>query len=122
MKKRKKLNCILSCVNDNKKVLSIIYIVLLVIMVGILGYSLGASNQSSIYSRSAIESSPARSQNVLGDRIAPFYANPFDSIDAEEVAFPLAQLRGCRNWEECQVLCSKPANFQECVAWEKSQE
>jgi len=116
-----KKNSILACINDNKKALSIIYAVLFVVMVGILGYSLGASNQASITARMLLENSPSRVQKVLGDRVAPFYVNPFNDIEAKQVKFPIAQLRGCRNWEECRTLCSKPANFQECVAWSNAQ-
>lgn len=116
-----KIDNILECVDDNKKVFSIVYAVLIVVMVGILGYSLGASNQASITARSVVDSSGVQTQKVLGDRVAPFYVNPFDEVDAKQVAFPVEQLRGCRNWEECRTLCSKPANFQQCVAWSKTQ-
>ena len=116
-----KIDNILNYIEDNKSALCKAYVVAVIIAVGVLGYGLGVSNQASLTARTAIESSPSRAQKVLGDRIAPFYVNPFNEIEAKEVKFPVAQLRGCRNWEECRTLCSKPANFQECVAWSNTQ-
>ena len=122
MKKQKKLENILSCVDDNKQVFSIGYAVLVVIAVGVLGYGLGASNQAAVSSKLSAETLELKSaKQVLGDRIAPFYVNPFDGLEAKEIKFPIAQLRECRNWEECRTLCSKPANFQQCAAWSKAQ-
>ena len=120
--KIKQINKMLSCVDDNKRLLGKICISLAVILVGILGYGLGVSNQASKSMRYALESSEKEAKQVLGDKIAPFYANPFDKARVKEIKFPIAQLLGCRNWEECSILCSKPANFQECVAWSNSQE
>jgi len=117
-----KIDNILNCVEDNKGVACKAYVVAVIIAVGVLGYGLGVSNQAGIQIQDVLESSPGTVQKVLGDRIAPFYVNPFDEVDAKTVAFPVSQLRACRNWEECRTLCSKPANFQECVAWSKSQE
>lgn len=120
--KTKRINKMLNCVDDKKFLFGGISVSIAVILVGILGYGLGVSNQASVSAFSYIESQRKESREVKGDQIAPFYANPFDAVDAKGTKFPIAQLLGCRNWEECRTLCSKPANFQECVAWEKSEE
>ena len=117
-----KIDSILNCIDSNKRVLSIGFVVIIMAVVGVMGYSIGVGKQAQISTRALLESSPGATQKVLGERVAPFYVNPFDEIDLKEVVFPVAQLRGCRNFSECSILCSKPANFQACAAWSKSVE
>lgn len=91
------------------------------IFVGILlGYGMALSDQSDEMADTFLQA-PKRMQ-VLGDRAAPNYVNPFKEAGAAKVNFPIARLLGCRNWTECKEYCSKPASFQECAAWERSQE
>jgi len=117
-----KLDNILDFIDENKATCTRLFVAVVVISVGVLGYGIGVIDQASYSTNSLFESSPAKVQKVLGDRVAPFYVNPFDEVDIKQVAFPVAQLKSCRNWEECRILCSKPANFQACSAWSKSVE
>jgi hypothetical protein len=117
-----KLNNILDFIDQNKATCTKLFLAIIVISVGVLGYGIGVTDQASYSTNSLLESSPARVQNVLGDRVSPFYVNPFERIDLKEVAFPIAQLKACRNYEECRTLCSRPANFQSCTAWSNSLE
>ena len=89
---------------------------------GAVGYAMSASRQAGELVAAGMSAVGAPQTQVLGERVAPNYVNPFDGVDARAVVFPVAQLQECRNWEECQVLCSLPAHFQACAAWERSQE
>ncbi|MAG28982.1 hypothetical protein CL632_02455 [bacterium] len=61
-------------------------------------------------------------KQVLGTGVSPYYVNPFSVVDAKDVKFPVAQLRGCRNWDECNNYCDAEANYQACSSWSRSLE
>ena len=117
-----KLDNILDFVDQNKTACTRVFAAIVIISVGVLGYGIGIIDQASYSTNSLLESSTGKAQKVLGERVAPFYVNPFDEVDLKKVQFPVAQLKACRNWEECRTLCSKPANFQACSAWSNSVE
>ena len=81
------------------------------------GYSTGLGQEVERVEKAATRSQPVR---VLGVETIPHYVNPFKTVDAAEVLFPIAQLKGCRNLPECHTYCSQPENFQPCVAWSKA--
>ncbi len=113
---------ILNFIDENEKACKAVVVVVLALSIDVLGYGIGVGEQATRSTSALLESTPRTSKQVLGERVAPFYVNPFDEVDLQKVGFPVEQLRGCRNYSECRELCSKPANFQSCVAWSNSVE
>jgi len=101
----------------NEKLISIIFVVMFLIVGGVYGYSIALYETAD-----QISSAPAvrASKRVLGTAASPYYVNPFEVVDAKEVKFPIDQLRGCRNWEECNSYCEEEVNYPACIAWSKS--
>ncbi|MBI4094223.1 MAG: hypothetical protein HY436_00250 [Candidatus Liptonbacteria bacterium] len=43
-----------------------------------------------------------------------------EEIIAAGIAFPVAELGGCRNKQECKTFCDSPANMQACISFAKA--
>lgn len=107
----------------DKRVLFVIALAIFFLVGGIFGYSMGTSQQADKIADMGITIEKQQTTRVMGVKIAPqHYVNPFEILDdAKNIQFPIAQLKGCRNWNECRTFCSHPENFQSCVAWSKTQ-
>lgn len=105
----------------NERLLFVILVVLFLLIGGAYGYSIALLSQAEETAQSAIAAAPVV-KRVLGTGAGPYYANPFETLDARAITFPVAQLASCRNWEECKNFCDEEENFQACVAWSHSVE
>ncbi len=115
-------NCLKAINKINEKALLVLIIAIFAIVGGLFGYSMGIADQADKIA--AIEKMPLKKQpsrQVLGEKINNSYVNPLYTVDTKKIQFPIAQLKGCRNWNECRTFCSYPENFQTCVAWLKTQ-
>ena len=99
----------------NNKLIAPIIIVMFLVIGGVFGYSVALLEQSKLN----ITYGPPVKQSVqvLGIGVSPYYVNPFEVVDAKDVQFPVAQLRGCRNWNECNNYCETAENYQSCSSW-----
>lgn len=104
----------------NEKIVSSALVIVFLVVGGVYGYSLALLDTADSMSRASVASGVTK--RVLGKAASPYYTNPFELTDAKDVKFPVAQLRGCRNWEECANYCDEEENYQACVAWSKSLE
>ncbi len=105
----------------NEKLLSAIIVAAFLIVGGVWGYSIALFELSEeAASRAMATAIP--SKRVLGTGAGPYYVNPFEASDARTIAFPIAQLALCRNWEECAGYCEQSENYQACIAWSQSLE
>ena len=103
----------------NEKLLSVIVAAAFLIVGGVWGYSIALFELSEeTASRAMATTVPVK--RVLGTGAGPYYQNPFEASDARTIAFPVAQLALCRNWEECAGFCEQSENYQACVAWSQS--
>ncbi|MBI2050807.1 MAG: hypothetical protein HYT31_03290 [Parcubacteria group bacterium] len=105
----------------NEKFLSAVIAAAFLIVGGVWGYSIALFE----FSEEAVNRALATTvpvTRVLGTGAGPYYQNPFEAVDAKTAPFPIAQLAGCRNWEECAGYCEQSENYQACVAWSKSLE
>jgi hypothetical protein len=103
----------------NNKLIASVVIVMFLVIGGVYGYSVALLEQARQTSNFA-ELTNAPSEQVLGTGISPYYVNPLKSVNVKEVAFPVAQLRGCRNYEECKNYCDVELNYQACSSWSHS--
>ena len=103
----------------NHALIAAALIMLLLVVGGAFGYSIALLENAEETVLSAFATTlPAK--QVLGTGAGPYYANPFEVLDARTVGFPVDQLALCRNWEECKSYCEEEENFQACVAWSQT--
>lgn len=109
----------------SNRTLFVVVVVVFFLLGSMLGYSMSLGQQAEKMANIEIAVAKIAKEQpvkqVLGVKVTSHYVNPFDVIDAKKVEFPVAQLKGCRNWTECRTYCSHPENFQACVAWSKTQ-
>jgi hypothetical protein len=100
----------------NKHITAVISVMFLVIG-GAFGYSMGL-----LENVSEDISAPSIQKRVLGTGVSPYYVNPIKEANPRTLNFPIAQLRGCRNWEECEEYCDDEKNYPACASWAHSLE
>ncbi|MEK7189020.1 MAG: hypothetical protein AAB671_00745 [Patescibacteria group bacterium] len=105
----------------NRGLISAGLMVLFLLLGGSFGYSMALFERAEETVHAAF-AAPFSATRVLGTGAGPYYANPFEVLDARAITFPLPQLAECRNWEECRAYCDEEENFQACVAWSQSLE
>lgn len=86
----------------------------------VIGYGMGIREELERAQATEITSFFSEEQ-LLRDRAQEAYVNPLELVNAEKVDFPVEQLRGCRNWQECYEFCADPVYFPTCAAWARSQ-
>jgi hypothetical protein len=93
--------------------------IIFMVLGAVYGYSVALVEYSDQVSNN-INFTRASQKRVLGSGISPHYLNPFEFKNIKKTNFPIAQLRGCRNWNECNSYCDETVNYQACVSWSKS--
>lgn len=87
-------------------------------MIGmIVGYGSGISEGAESVNLAAVSANHWSAEALGVQPTPPGYLNPWSLVDLKTVPFPIAELAGCKNYQECSNFCDQAANEVACTSW-----